>query len=710
MSVIKKIVLIAAAIAVAYFAPQLSVFIAQALSVSAFVATVIGAIVIAVGFSLLQGILLGGGRRSRSSDDAKYNVRLTEPIRWIAAGGETRLGGGVLFAEYDNSGNFWYLLVHGDSILNSAVKYYLDDQLITLDGSGNVITNDFCLNDKKEPYTGTGTRVPYFQIFTTTYTLANPTPPGIAAFKAANPQWTDDHKLVGTTYSVIRVAAIDVENRYKVMRWRGPIGLGEPSFSIVGSWSLPYDPRTGLYAPTRNTALIWAWFRTHPFGRNKPSSSISWDRVAEQANICDQIVTSAFGSGVGALFTQKRYQCDIAIPEDKERWQAEQEIIITCDGQLMFDDDGKCWLRVGYYYVPTLALSRNRDIVAMESVEAQNGESETQGVIVRYTDPDANYAVQPSAVWTNPLYYQPAQGNTYLTIDILGCQNHNQAMRLAKSIGMRSQPAHKIAPIVGLRGLLARGERIFNLLYDNTFAGDYEIATPVELDEQGMFCNFGAVPISSDRFDLLPGEEKPKPNAADAEIVQTFANANVTSIAYTNGRIEAKFTAPARPDVYYQFQDIPTADIASDEWIDMAVQMAQLIAVSGPVANGAYKVRYRALSTSGVPTAWSANVDVSVSQSIDAPTLLTLVGTTATTATISARAPSSANFQSLQFWRGPTDLFSDASVLGSPVIVGLGAVAEITDTTTAGTYRYFVTAISTGGGSSASVGPLVVTI
>ncbi|MBD4065987.1 hypothetical protein GUH78_05755, partial [Xanthomonas citri pv. citri] len=83
----------------------------------------------------------------------------------------------------------------------------------------------------------------------------------------------------------------------------------------------------------------------------------------------------------------------------------------------------------------------------------------------------------------------------FLTVDIQACQNHNQAMRLAKGIGLRSQPRTIIGPTVNLRGLKCRQERIINLAYDNTIAGDFEIATPVELDGSGIATTFSAVPI-----------------------------------------------------------------------------------------------------------------------------------------------------------------------------------------------------------------------
>src|SRR5882757_8588455 len=514
---------------------------------------------IPVGLSLIaQGIMqLIQGNKGTSVEAGKVNVRLAEPIRWLNAG-IARQGGGVLFAEFDSAGNLWYLIVHTDSQMNNRLKVFLDDIEVTMDGSGNVITNEFCLNDKNESYTGSGTRVSYFQIWTTTYTATNPTPPGIAALIAAFPtKWTTDHKLVGTTYSVIRGNAIKVEDRYKVYKWRGALGLGEPSISLLAEWALAYDPRDvtqtlgvkSTYKFTRNAALIWAWFRTHPFGRNKTNASINWTRVAEQANVCDEVVTGISG-------TQPRYTCSGSFPEDIERSVCEQQILMSMDAQLVFDGDGKSWCRAGKYYAPSLVLSRNRDIIAMESLEAQNGESETQGDILRYMEPDAKYILQPTAPWYNPLYYVSGQAAQFLTVDVPTIDNHNQAMRVAKAMGMRSQPLHKLAPTTGLRGLQARQERVINLVYDNTFAGDYEIYTPVEVNDAGVFCQFGLVPIDADRFDLLLGEEKVKPVFTDASTTVTPSLPSAVTVAVTNGRIEANFTPIGRDDVRYEFQYI----------------------------------------------------------------------------------------------------------------------------------------------------------
>lgn len=586
---------------------------------SAFLSSPLGSLIVGIGLQLISSLFVRKPQ-TPSIEATKVNVRIAEPERWDHCS-QNRSGGGVLFAEYDEEGYFWYLVVHSDCPVTETdgdlniVARYLDDIEVTLDINGNVITDDFCLNDDHNIYTGSGTRHDKFRMFTTTYTESDPTPPAVAELAAAFPGvdgWTSDHKLVGTTYTVMRCEPVKLEHRYKVYRWRGPVGLGEPAIAIVADYSYVYDPRDGTqtlgnratYKPSDgNSALVWAWFRTLRYGRNKSEASINWTKLATQADVCDEDVLDLNG------FSHKRYRSHVAIPESKERSTAEMEIIVSCDGQLVFEDDGTVWLRVGKYEAPTLRLTKNRDIVTMESVEAQDGEAQTQGVIVRYIDRDAKYSAQPSAAWYNPLYYDPAKGAKFLVLDCLAIQDHNQAMRIAKAYGTRSQPAYRILPTVGLRGLRARKERIFDLVYDNTFAGDHEIATVLEVDPVGVFCGFGAVPILPTKWDLLPGEEKQKPVTKEITIVKNLDLPTGITILFRNNRIEVTFTPSPREDWHYEWQYKKSTDTA---WIDMLVNMDENIAISGvPAFDVTYNTRYRTLSSGGRGTNWQNGADIS---------------------------------------------------------------------------------------------------
>lgn len=618
MAFVKKLVALVAIAALTYYTFGAGGLVASGALGSGFLGVAIGSVIVAAGTYIIQTALVGSGRAPKM-DAGKVTVRIPDPPRWLHCG-RARSGGGVVFGEFDGEGRFWYVVIHSDEILHAPYSYFLDDEPVTLGSDGYVQQAAFRLktNKDRDPADFDGQGRGYIKIWTTTYSATDPVPPRIAALDAAlGTLWTPDHKLVGTTFSVVCLDAIPIEHRYKIYRWRGPFGMGEPALSIVGDWANVYDPRDetqtlgnrSTYKPTRNAALIWAWFRTHPFGRGKAETSINWDRIAEQADICDQDVEGIEG-------TQKRYEAGVAIVDSKRRVDAEREILLACDGQIVFDEDGKSWVRVGHWYTPTLSFSRNRDIMAMSSVEAQDGESETQGVIVKYMEPDAHFTVQPSAAWINPLYYDPLTTPKFLTVEIQACQNHNQAMRLAKAIGMRSQPRHKITPVVNLRGLQARHERIVTINYDNTFAGDYEIATPVELDGAGIFTGFGAVPVTESRWTLLPGEEQPKPVVDGTSGTISFPAITGEIVSVSEGTIKIEFPDPPRDDAVYVAEYILTSDVTGDEndpWRPMSININT--AVSVPVPNGEYTVRYRYVVGSGAGPAWeysTASIDVEV--------------------------------------------------------------------------------------------------
>ena len=321
------------------------------------------------------------------------------------------------------------------------------------------------------------------------------------------------------------------------------------------------------------------------------------------ADICDIPITDISGN------IAAQYECAIAVPESTSRSSGEQQIMLSCDAQIVFDDDAKTWTRVGYYYETDLKLARNRDIVAMDSVAANDGETLTQGVVVRYIDVDNDHTTQPSAPYVNPLYFEEGETLKFLVVDALTIQNHRQAMQLAKSISKRSQSEYKIMPTTGLRGLRARQERIINLNYDNEIAGEHEIVTTVSVDPIGAFCGFGCVPIDEFRWTLLPGEERAK-----AESNQTVSNfkpllpTNV-SVNFKNGRIEAIYDEPPRPDWFYIFEYQPVVDINQQpietDWLIMTNSTVDQMSFSGGIMqNINYFVRWRAVSTGGNSSAY----------------------------------------------------------------------------------------------------------
>lgn len=719
MGFLKKLVALVAVAALLYFAPGIGASLAGSIlgagasaAAAGFLGSIIGAVIVAAGTYLITAALMGG-KRAPDMEAGKVNVKITEPPRWLHAG-RARSGGGALFGEFDAQGRFWYIIVNSDEILHSPYSYFLDDEAVTVGADRYVVNKEFRLqtNKDKDPAAADGQGKGYVRLWTTTYSETSPVPPGIAELSAALPQWTTtEHLLAGTTYTVICMDALPVEHRYKIYRWRGPFGLGEPAVSVLGEWANVYDPRDpsqvlgnrSTYKPSRNAELLWAWFRTHPFGRNKPESSINWARVGEQATLCDEVVTGIEGD-------QPLYEAGLSIVDSKRRVDAEKEILLSCDGQIVFDEDGKSWVRVGHWYTPTLAFSRNRDIMAMSSVEAQDGESETQGVIVKYTEPSANFSVQPSAAWINPLYYDPLTTPKFLTVEIQACQNHNQAMRLAKGIGMRSQPRHKLGPTVNLRGLQARHERIVTINYDNTFAGDYEIATPVELDATGIFTGFGAVPVNPSRWTLLPGEEQLKPVVDGAGMVDAYPAITGENVYLSDGAIRIDFPALPRADATYTGEYILTSAITGsvdDPWQPMSVN--ETTATSGLLLEGeGYTVRYRYVTSAGRGPAFEYST-LSTMAVLPPATNLTATGGDGQ-ATVTWKNPNDLRFFSSDVYRSAGTNFATATKIMDSYGGGVGQVQSIVDTRAPGVWRYWVVATDGASLDAAATGPVSATV
>lgn len=579
-----------------------------------FLSSGFGSLLLSVGISAAQYFL--GRQKGPTIESARITVRISEPERWINAG-RVRIGGAALFGEYAENGDFWCIVVHSDSMMVNKVQTIFDEIPVVFnnetdeDAGFTVTTKEFTIEQKEG-----GT--PNFQVWTRTYDDNDPVPPPLTKFKTAFPAWTDEHKLAGTTYSIMRCPNLSQENRYKVMTWSGPFHLGEPSVSIVADFSKMYDPRNpdhnisdaGTWSTSRNPIIIWAWFRTHPYGRNKPMSSINWAKIKEGANICDIEIVDRYGDSA------PQYVCGISIPDSKERHVAESEILLSADAIVMYDETGLCYAMPGAWEEPDVTLTAMRDIMAMQSREAQDGETETDGVIVKYIDPAFNWIAQPCAPWKNPLYNKPGTVPKYLTVEILACQNHRQAVQLAKAIGEQSQPAYRLAPTIGLRGIKLRRRRTVNLDYDAIWNGSYLIATNVEIDEAGIMTGCGLVPVTDKHWTLLAGEEGEKP-VPEGEITYDSTLPLPTGVVVDDKpvpgsdgnsvRLEITFDAPVRVDYRYEFQYRKAGDLI---WRPFIVLMADILAYSDTIESTAtYNLQERTVTTSGRASDWHALPD-----------------------------------------------------------------------------------------------------
>lgn len=588
--------------------------------------------------------------------------------------------------------------------------------------TGDVLTDAFCFNQDKEIYSGSGEKRIATRLYTVTPSSSQAYGDLPAEFTAAFPNLPDNFLLAGVCYTIVRIRDVSTNAKPIVWRWRrGPIGIGEPEVSVYANFSRVPDTRepgvdetdpSTWVAGDGNPAVLWAWWRLNGFGRNRDASEINWSKVEEAADICDLTVTDRNGDSVPL------YRCGVAIPDTMTRNKGEQEILKCMDAFVAYDDEGRAYPVPGYYQAPALEFTSERDIFTAATQLVDDGEQPMDGVVVNYMSPEHDYTKQPCAPWKNPDFYDAGREPNYLYVDILGCQNHNQAVRLAKAIGGREQATKKAALGTTIKGILAKRERSIQLSYDTVFDGVYEIATPVKQQGDGAACAFAVVPLASDRWSLNEGEEGPPPAPTPTldidDSLTAPQNVALTSepIMTDNGagvRIAATFDEPARDGDEYRFRFAPEGTFAYEYF---TVDMDRLYAYSPLVDDGAtYDVSWKTVN-GDKGTTWSDITQITVTANDTAPGDIVSASATGGTgeADLSWTAASDSNQYAVEIRRGTTTTLASATLI-STVTTPSGATRSTTDTgLTAGTYYYWFTPINGSGVAGNDDGPYSATV
>lgn len=553
-------------------------------------------------------------QNSRPMASAQLNIRVEKGPRWHHIG-RNKIGGQVIFGKFAPDGSFWYVIYHSDSELVGTPSYMLDDIPVTLDGDRKVNEEEF-QSETEGALFGLlpGEKKKFFTIWTVTHTPADRVPPRVAQFDAAFPEWSANHKMVGTTCSFVKIDAVDKKAKPNIYKWQqGALRMGEPGLSIIGDWGRVYDPRTDnindqmTWGPTGNPALIAAWNRYDPFHFNRPLDEINWTHIAAEADHCDITWINKYGQ------TLPTYSCAVAFDEEKPNAACEVDILLGCDGSVFFDDDGKWYIEVGKYETPDVTFTADRDIYAMESRDVEDGEAEMDGVEVEYIDESRGFITVVSAPWVNPNFFVPGSTPRFLRVSIPSIRHHSLAVKAAKIIGSRAQATRKVGPTVGPRALLATQRRLVALDYPG-LSGAYQIPAPVEMAPDFMTGTMGLVPASADMW-VLDNEEEgdvPRDDASDdAPLIPLPTGVDVEAVfvpgtGSASFQLLATFDPPTSP--IYSFEFSYSLD-GGATWSTMTTNMSALSAESRVLdASFPALVRYRTVTSGGNASGWSGAV------------------------------------------------------------------------------------------------------
>jgi hypothetical protein len=237
--------------------------------------------------------------------------------------GTSRVGGVRIYdASTGTNNNLLHrILAFAGHEVTSYDQIYLNDEVVTLDGSGNV-TSPARYNGyvRIKRYFGTSTQTADADLVSETASLTDG-------------RWTSNHRLQGIAYLYVR---------FKYNADVFPNGI--PTVSATISGKKVYDPRSGLTAFSNNPALCMRDYLTSDYGFAQPSSRISDTQAITAADICDELVNG-----------NKRYTCDGSFVTSFSPSQILSDML-TSMGGLLWYSQGKWRMKAAKYVTPTVTL------------------------------------------------------------------------------------------------------------------------------------------------------------------------------------------------------------------------------------------------------------------------------------------------------------------------------------------------------------------
>lgn len=375
-----------------------------------------------------------------SPENGKITRKQPRPVRYVAFGGPSRMGGAYMLRE--STGNKWAIVIAiCEGRLDSISQVYLNDDKVTLSGG-------YVQGMANEKY-GTG------DLIRLETRLGEPTETHYG-FLTAN-----FGSLWPTTARGDGIASLGylAQHRSKESFPRH-FPHGEPIPTVVGT-PVCYDWRDetqdredeSTWKASTNP-VVWLthleWFR---FGR-------SWDRcigpalsdLTDEADYCDTLVDLKAGG------TAKRYQCAGNYPVNTEPQTVREAILASFDGWLSTNGKGHLVIKAGRYVEPEFIIT-GEHIEGYSWQANQTDEEACNELIVSYVDPAQDYTEVEAGAWRDESDITATGKLRSEPLGLTSVSWRPQAMRLAKRKMIRLNAPRRGQVRTGIYGLNGLGQR-----------------------------------------------------------------------------------------------------------------------------------------------------------------------------------------------------------------------------------------------------------
>jgi hypothetical protein len=598
--------------------------------------------------------------------------------------GTVRKSGVLVFAHTTGTNNeFLHMIVAlAGHQCESIGDIYLNDQIVTLDGSGNATS---------APYTGFVRVIKH---------LGSPTQTADATLVSeAGSVWTSDHRLRGIAYVYVRV---------KFSQDVFPGGI--PNVSAIVSGKLVLDTRTSTTAFSSNWALcLRDYMADTSLGLGVAATEFNTTALNAAANIADQDVP------LNPTGTEKRYTIHGVISTDAQPGDVIERMAAAGAGFVGYIG-GEWIIHAGAYRTPTITLDEN-DLRGAISVQTKVSRREIfNGVKGVYTSPDNQWQPADFPPITNATYTTEDGGvRIWQDIELPFTTSPATAQRISKIALERVRQQIVVRLPCKLTAL--RVQAGDNVMLTNTRLGwsskVFEVQSfvfapdPQPNGAVGLGVDLILRETASGVWDWNDGEETVVDLAPNTDLPNPFAVAAPTSLVLTSGtatkflqpdgttvpRLKATWVAPA--DEFVQSGGLVRVQYKTDAssiWSDWSVVTGTQTEeyITDVLIGTAYSVRVRSENTAGVSSAWTTVTGHTVAGDTTAPAAPTGLAATGGAGFISLAwsQNTEADLSEYGVYRNTSDSFA-----GSTKLAEVLANRFIDASASPGTaYWYFVTA------------------
>lgn len=365
--VLKAVAVIAIAVAVAYFAPQLLPSALSFLGTATAAAITTAVVSTAIAMAVTTGLSLLAGKPSTSG--AAPSVFRQSISNSFIIYGKRRVGGLLIFFHPIGKDWRYFVIAVAGHRCKGVVRWWLNDEEVFVDGSGKVLTGKYANNAWLWFMRGTEDQA------------AHPT------FVAETQgKWTAAHRGRNTAL---------IYAKFKMTDDVVQAGMPNITAEVEGKDDI-LDPRTNTRGYTRNAALVfydWLALPREEGGFGAYDDEIDWDWVAAQAGVSDEFVDTPAGP-------ERRYEFDSYIQTGAAPSEVRDTFVTCCAGAFTYSG-GKMLMRPGYY-VPPSAQLKEEDLSGPITVPALlAGDQMSNEVTGTYIEPEK---YQPGDVPTRSLY------------------------------------------------------------------------------------------------------------------------------------------------------------------------------------------------------------------------------------------------------------------------------------------------------------------